>query len=186
MPLIIRIACAAAILLASQSYAADLHSQVERYRLAQEADIAAEIAALTRLKSVAAEPAGLAATAHALEAALKSRGFEVSWLSTGTNSPPMVFGLLMTPMAQRTVLFYDHYDGQPVTPAQWSSPSFVPVMSEHALSDKLTWDTGYPALRSDMSSPAAKAVIAAASGCRICGMASTLTRLMAGLNWSLE
>jgi acetylornithine deacetylase/succinyl-diaminopimelate desuccinylase-like protein len=28
---------------------------------------------------------------------------------------------------------------------------------------KLKWDTGYPALRSDMSSPAAKAVIAAAS-----------------------
>src|SRR6202167_4322681 len=135
MPLIIRIACAASIFLASLSSAADLRSQVEQYRLAHEADIVGEIDALTRLKSIAADPAGLSATAHALEAALKSRGFEVSLLSTGANSPPAVFGLLMTPTAKRTVLFYAHYDGQPVTPAQWSSDPFVPVMREHALSD---------------------------------------------------
>jgi acetylornithine deacetylase/succinyl-diaminopimelate desuccinylase-like protein len=134
MPLIIRIACAS-ILLASFSHAAELRAQVDQYRLAHEAQIVGQIDALTRLKSVAADPAGLAATAQALETALKSRGFEVSLLSTGANSPPAVFGLLMTPKAKRTVLFYAHYDGQPVTPAQWSSDPFVPVMREHALSD---------------------------------------------------
>jgi acetylornithine deacetylase/succinyl-diaminopimelate desuccinylase-like protein len=147
MPLFIRIACAAAILLASHSPAADLRAQVEHYRLAHEADIVGEIDALTRLKSVAADPAGLAATAHALEAALKSRGFEVSLLSTGMNSPPAVFGLLMTPNAKRTVLFYAHYDGQPVTPAQWSSDPFVPVMRAHALSDaprEVDWKKATP------------------------------------------
>jgi hypothetical protein len=71
MALIIRIACAASIFLASLSCGADLRSQVEQYRLAHEADIVGEIDALTRLKSIAADPAGLAATAHALEAALK-------------------------------------------------------------------------------------------------------------------
>ena len=135
MPLIIRIACAASILLASLGSAADLRSQVEQYRLAHEADIVGEIDALTRLRSIAADPPGLAATAHALQTALKSRGFEVALLSTGENSPPAVFGLLMTPTAKRTVLFYAHYDGQPVTPAQWSSDPFVPVMREHALTD---------------------------------------------------
>jgi acetylornithine deacetylase/succinyl-diaminopimelate desuccinylase-like protein len=135
MPLLIRIACTASILLASLSSAADLRSQVQQYRLAHEADIVAQIDALTRLRSIAADPAGLAATAQALQAALKSRGFDVSLLATGANSPPAVFGALMTPKAKRTVLFYAHYDGQPVTPAQWSSDPFVPVMREHALSD---------------------------------------------------
>ena len=121
MALIIRIACAASIFLASLASGADLRSQIEQYRLAHETEIVGEIDALTRLKSIAADPAGLSATAHALEAALKLRGFEVSLLSTGTNSPPAVFGSLMTSTAKRTVLFYAHYDGQPVTPAQWSS-----------------------------------------------------------------
>jgi acetylornithine deacetylase/succinyl-diaminopimelate desuccinylase-like protein len=147
MPLIIRIVCTASILLASFSSAADLRSQVQQYRLAHEADIVGQIDALTRLKSIAADPAGLAATAQALQAALKSRGFEVSLLATGANSPPAVFGSFMTLKAKRTVLFYAHYDGQPVTPAQWSSDPFIPVMREHALSDasrEVDWKRAAP------------------------------------------
>ena len=115
------------------AHAADLRSQVEQYRVAHEAAIVGEIDSLTRLKSIAADPAGLIATAHALEAALRTRGFEVSELATGPSSPPAVFGLLMTPRAKRTVVFYAHYDGQPVTPAQWSSDPFTPVMRANAL-----------------------------------------------------
>jgi acetylornithine deacetylase/succinyl-diaminopimelate desuccinylase-like protein len=114
--------------------AADLRAQVEQYRRTHEAAIVGEIDALTRLKSVAADPAGLTAAAQALETALKSRGFRVSELATAPGFPPVVFGLLMTPPAKRTVVFYAHYDGQPVTPAQWSSDPFVPVMREHAMS----------------------------------------------------
>ena len=113
MPLIFRIACSTSILLASLSAAADLRSEVQQYRLAHEAGIVGQIEALTRLKSIAADPAGLAATAQALNVALKSRGFEVALLSTGDNSPPAVFGWLKAPRAKRTVLFYAHYDGQP-------------------------------------------------------------------------
>jgi acetylornithine deacetylase/succinyl-diaminopimelate desuccinylase-like protein len=147
MPPIVRIACAATFLFASPSQAADLRAQVEQYRLGHEAAIVGEIDSLTRLKSIAADPAGLAATAHALEAALKSRGFNVSLLSTGASSPPAVFGMLTSPKAKRTVLFYAHYDGQPVTPAQWSSDPFVPVMRENALSDSarnVDWKTASP------------------------------------------
>ena len=132
----IRITCLTCLCLGvSQAQAADLSAQVQQYRLAHEAAIVGQLDALTRLKSIAADPAGLLATAHALEDALKQRGFEVSELFTGTGSPPAVFGSLKVAGATRTVVFYAHYDGQPVTPSQWSSDPFEPVMREHALTD---------------------------------------------------
>jgi acetylornithine deacetylase/succinyl-diaminopimelate desuccinylase-like protein len=125
--------CAASLLALPAVHAADLRTRVEQYRLAHETAIVGEIDALTRLKSVAADPAGLAAAAQTLEAALKQRGFQASQLSTGPGTPAAVFGVFSTPHAKRTVLFYAHYDGQPVTPAQWSSDPFTPVMREHGL-----------------------------------------------------
>ena len=35
---------------------------------------------------------------------------------------------IRTPGAKRTVIFYAHYDGQPVDPKQWSTPPWEPVM----------------------------------------------------------
>jgi acetylornithine deacetylase/succinyl-diaminopimelate desuccinylase-like protein len=135
MHCIIRIAASLIGLTALPAGAADFRAQVQQYRLAHEADIVGELTALTRLKSVAADPAGIVATAHALEDALKTRGFEVSELSTGAGSPPAVFGALKVLNAKRTVVFYAHYDGQPVTPSQWRSDPFQPVMREKALTD---------------------------------------------------
>jgi acetylornithine deacetylase/succinyl-diaminopimelate desuccinylase-like protein len=136
MQCIIRVAASSlSVLISLQAHTADIRTEVQRYRLAHEAAIVGELDALTRLKSVAADPAGIAATAHALESALKQRGFEVTELSTAKDSPPAVFGSLKTPGAKRTVVFYAHYDGQPVTPSQWSSDPFLPVMREHALTD---------------------------------------------------
>jgi acetylornithine deacetylase/succinyl-diaminopimelate desuccinylase-like protein len=113
---------------AAQAPAADLRDQVEHYRIAHEAAIVGQLDELTRIRSVAADPAGLAAAADRLQMLLKERGFEATKLSTGAGTAPIVFGALQTPRARRTVVFYAHYDGQPVTPSQWSSDPFVPVM----------------------------------------------------------
>jgi acetylornithine deacetylase/succinyl-diaminopimelate desuccinylase-like protein len=119
---------------------ATLTAQVDAYRGAHEAAIVGELAALTELKSVAADPAGLAATAHHLEHALSERGFTVSELSAGAGTAPLVFGYLRVPHAKRTVAYYAHYDGQPVTPSQWSSDPFQPVMrGGAALQDEVDW-----------------------------------------------
>jgi acetylornithine deacetylase/succinyl-diaminopimelate desuccinylase-like protein len=113
MQCIIRIAALSLGAFASlPAHAADFRSEVQHYRLTHEAAIVGELTALTRLKSVAADPAGIAATAHQLEDALKRRGFEVSELITGMGTPAAVFGSLKTPGAKRTVVFYAHYDGQ--------------------------------------------------------------------------
>ncbi|MHC1706134.1 MAG: M20/M25/M40 family metallo-hydrolase [Bacteroidales bacterium] len=36
------------------------------------------------------------------------------------NSPPVVYGEVRVPGAVTTIMFYAHYDGQPVNPAQWT------------------------------------------------------------------
>ena len=125
--------CGASMLLTFQASAADLNAQVKRYRTLHEAAIVSQLDELTRLKSVAADPAGLQATANRLETQLKERGFDARQLSLGTATPPLVFGVLNLKGARRTVIFYAHYDGQPVTPSQWSSDPFVPVMRSGAL-----------------------------------------------------
>jgi acetylornithine deacetylase/succinyl-diaminopimelate desuccinylase-like protein len=144
--LYVRSAVAGVLMLcgALQVHGADLQTQVQQYRLAHETAIVTELDALTRLKSIAADPAGLTAMAARLEQALQQRGFEVSALSTGKNSPPVVFGYLKVPHARHTVVFYAHYDGQPVTPSQWSSDPFVPVMRSDAMSSSahdIDWKT---------------------------------------------
>jgi acetylornithine deacetylase/succinyl-diaminopimelate desuccinylase-like protein len=116
------------ILAATQVCAADLRDHVEGYRIAHESQIVGQLEDLTRIRSVAADPAGLAAAADRLQSLLKERGFETKQLSPGTGAPALVFGYLRSPGARRTVVFYAHYDGQPVTPSQWKSDPFVPVM----------------------------------------------------------
>jgi acetylornithine deacetylase/succinyl-diaminopimelate desuccinylase-like protein len=116
------------------AHASDLRRQVDGYRAAHEAEIVGQLDALTRLPSVAARPRALIATANWLEQQLKTRGFETMQFTAPGGSPPTVFGVYHVRGAKRTVIFYAHYDGQPVTPSQWASDPFVPVMRDGPLS----------------------------------------------------
>ncbi len=106
------------LLVAQAPSAADLRTEVDRYRLAHEADIVGTLDQLVRLPSVEADPAGLAVAATTIGGWLTSRGFSVTQLSAGAGTAPVVFGALDTRGARHTVVFYAHYDGQPVTRAQ--------------------------------------------------------------------
>jgi acetylornithine deacetylase/succinyl-diaminopimelate desuccinylase-like protein len=61
---------------------------------------------------------------------MKQRGIAATLLDgtkPGTN--PAVFGEVTVPGATKTLIFYAHYDGQPVNPKQWAEglQPFVPV-----------------------------------------------------------
>ena len=104
-----------------------LKQQVDGWRGAHETQILSTFDRLLRFPSVAADPKGTEATAAHLKQQLEDRGFHAELL-TVSNAPPVVFGSLTTPGAKRTVVFYAHYDGQPVTSSQWATPPFDPVM----------------------------------------------------------
>ena len=46
------------------------------------------------------------------------------------DAPPVVFGEIDTPGAARTVIFYAHYDGQPLDPKEWTTPPWQPVLRD--------------------------------------------------------
>ena len=93
------LAAVLALLTATPAFAADLRTEVGNYRAAHEAAIIGQLDALTRMRSVAADPAGLAATAAHLQGLLKARGFETASWSVG-GAPPRRLWLSQKPESQ--------------------------------------------------------------------------------------
>ena len=63
---------------------------------------------------------------------LKKRGVDARTVSV-PGASPMVFGEIKVPGATRTLVFYVHYDGQPLDPAEWTTPPFTPTLRTRPL-----------------------------------------------------
>ena len=97
------------------------------WRTAHEQQILQEFTDLLRIPNVASDQANIRRNADALVAMLRKRHVEARLLQAG-ESNPVVYGELRTTGAKRTIVFYAHYDGQPVTPEDWESKQpFTPV-----------------------------------------------------------
>jgi acetylornithine deacetylase/succinyl-diaminopimelate desuccinylase-like protein len=89
--------------------------------------VVGELLDLLSIPNVAADRANVRRNAEHLQGMLKARGFTSELLETDGN--PLVWGELKSPGAQRTILLYCHYDGQPVDPKGWKQPDpFKPVV----------------------------------------------------------
>src|SRR3989454_2239107 len=108
---------------------APLRKQVEQYRRANEARIVRELADFVSVPNVASDAANIRRNAQRLLEMLAKRGVEARLLED-PQSPPVVYGELRAPDARRTLVFYAHYDGQPVDPAQWKTPPWSPVLRD--------------------------------------------------------
>ena len=101
-----------------------------QYTAAHQAELIREYSEFLSIPNVAADPANLKRNADRLVEMLKSRGADVRLLSIA-GAPSVVYGRIDVPGAQHTVVFYAHYDGQPVTPSEWEGGSpFTPVIRE--------------------------------------------------------
>jgi acetylornithine deacetylase/succinyl-diaminopimelate desuccinylase-like protein len=120
-----------ALLLLAASCAAQTPAQirdaVRTYRQAHEAQVLRDFAALLDVPNVATDRSNIALNATRIADLLRARDVSVRLLPV-TGAPPIVFGELTAPGARRTLIFYAHYDGQPVQPSDWSSPPWQPTL----------------------------------------------------------
>ena len=115
---------AAAPVSAEPGFVTRIHSYTQAHR----ADILAEYLKLLSLPNIHGDAPALQRNAALLQEMMKKRGLDTAlWQTSG--GVPVVFGEKSVRGASRTVLFYIHYDGQPVDPKRWHQPDpFVPVV----------------------------------------------------------
>ena len=103
-------------------------SRVHTYADTHRREIVGEYLKLLSLPNIHGDAKALQANADLLAAMMKKRGLDTAIWPT-SSGVPMVFGEKTTPGAKRTILFYIHYDGQPVDAKRWAQPDpFVPVV----------------------------------------------------------
>lgn len=112
--------------------AREVAAAVRAWHQPRQATIVRELATLLAIPNLASDSANIRRNADTLVAMLARRGFAARRLENGPH-PPAVYGERRTPGATRTVVFYMHYDGQPVTPSQWTTPPWAPVLRTKAL-----------------------------------------------------
>lgn len=113
---------------------AALRASTRQYVAAHEPAILREYTDLLALPNVAADHANIRRNADLLVASLQKRGVDARLLEFDS-APPTVYGELEVPGAKRTVIFYAHYDGQPVIAAQWATPPWTPTLRDAPLED---------------------------------------------------
>jgi acetylornithine deacetylase/succinyl-diaminopimelate desuccinylase-like protein len=113
---------------------AGLKQKVDAWVTANQRVIVAELVDLLAIPNVAADRENIRKNAARLRDMLAKRGLTAEILETAGN--PLVWGESKTPGATRTILFYAHYDGQPVDPKGWRQPSpFRPILRAGRLED---------------------------------------------------
>jgi acetylornithine deacetylase/succinyl-diaminopimelate desuccinylase-like protein len=117
----------------SSANPARVAAAVRSWRLAHEHAIMKELVAWLSIPNVANDKANIGRNAVLLVSMLHRRGFQTHVLPIPGRGP-VVIGSLKVPGATRTVIFYAHYDGQPVNPANWhGTKPFVPALRSNTI-----------------------------------------------------
>jgi acetylornithine deacetylase/succinyl-diaminopimelate desuccinylase-like protein len=106
-----------------------VRNTVRQYREQHEMEIVRSYAELLSVPNVASDTPNIRANADLIAAQFEKRGFKTRLLSAA-GSPPAVYGELLTPGAKHTILWYAHYDGQPVDKSQWAVDPWKAVLRE--------------------------------------------------------
>jgi acetylornithine deacetylase/succinyl-diaminopimelate desuccinylase-like protein len=113
---------------------ANLRTAVDGWVRTNQRALVATLAELLTIPNVAADRDSIRRNAVWLRDHLAKRELAAEILETSGN--PLVFAERRVPGATRTVLFYAHYDGQPVNPKDWKQPSpFTPILRDGRMED---------------------------------------------------
>ncbi len=128
------VTAALGLLLAIAPAPSGLRESVERFVSAHQQAIVGELVNLLAIPNVAADRENIAKNAAMLQRMLTQRGFDAKLLETSGN--PLVYAERRVPAATRTLLFYAHYDGQPVNPPDWKQATpFTPILRDARLEE---------------------------------------------------
>src|SRR5579859_4658727 len=106
---------------------------VREYREENEDRIIRELREFLSIPNIASDAKNIEKNAERLREMLEARGIETHFLPIEGRGP-VVFGKLETQGAKRTVIFYAHYDGQPVDAAAWTDHApFEPILYDNAI-----------------------------------------------------
>jgi len=113
---------------------AQIAQEVRDYRTNNEDRIIRELCDFLAIPNLASDTVNIQKNASHLVELLEARGIETHLLSIKDRGP-VVFGKLTSPEATRAIIFYAHYDGQPVDPAAWTDGGkpFEPVLRSNAI-----------------------------------------------------
>lgn len=128
-----RLAFLAVLICTALGFAQDTTTKaVRNWRQSNEHAIISEYVELIKIPNLAADPAKLRENATAIQKMFEKRGVKSRLLEL-PGVAPAVYGEIVTPGATRTLMFYAHYDGQPLDPKEWASPPFEPTLRDAAL-----------------------------------------------------
>lgn len=119
--------------------------KIRDYRSQHEGAIIKEFVSLLTIPNVASDTANIKKNAVFIAGMMQKRGITNIQLlpPTDTINPPAVYGEALAPGATKTLIFYAHYDGQPVNHAQWKTAPFSPTLVTSAR-DKGGADIAFP------------------------------------------
>lgn len=110
-------------------------SGVRDYRRTHERQILAEFTSLLAIPNIASDQVNIRRNAQFILEMMQRRGLSPRLLETKSKTTsPAVYGEWKVAGATRSLIFYAHYDGQPVDPKQWTaSPPFQPTWRTAAM-----------------------------------------------------
>ena len=122
--------------------------KVRDYRIAKEAELISSYRSFLSIPNVAADIDNIRQNAAWIMHAMQDIGISnVKLLNPITkDKPPAVYGEVNTPGAKETIVFYAHYDGQPVDSTKWlpGLHPFRPQLADGSLANgakQIDWPT---------------------------------------------
>jgi acetylornithine deacetylase/succinyl-diaminopimelate desuccinylase-like protein len=131
--------------------ATPLQEKIRAWRVAGEQATIGEFREFVAIPNVTVDRANIRRNADFIAAMMQRRGIAARLITPpGGAANPVVYGEVNVPGATRTVLFYAHFDGQPVNPQEWAkgwepfAPKFATGPAEQGGKLVGSWRPGDP------------------------------------------
>ncbi|HEX3865363.1 MAG TPA: M20/M25/M40 family metallo-hydrolase, partial [Gemmatimonadaceae bacterium] len=113
-----------------------LRRSVSDFTASHDSRIVRGLSNFLAIPNLASDRVDIRRNAEYLRDLLTTHGISARIIESTSGSPPAVYGeLAASPSAAKTIVFYAHYDGQPVDSTKWTTPPWQPVLRDKPVED---------------------------------------------------